>query len=110
VPTARHAIDVSGWEDAIGAVAERLAAAERLGEGRTRDQMLAAALELETTELESMRRALLSLAGRPERVTEQHAMRLAEEASAMTRDGHVRLLAALLLAEARVTGQVQQSG
>lgn len=102
-PEARGKVDVSGWEDALAAVGERLTAAENLGEGRTIDDMLAAALELEMTELDTMRRALLALAGRPARErNHEHAEHLAEEAYRLSTDGHVRLLASLLLAESRV--------
>ena len=101
-PTSRGCIDVAGWEDAIAAVEERLMAAERLGEGSMADQMLGAALELEMTELETMRRALVAMAGRPDRSVEDHSRHLAETATRLSRDTHVKLLAALLLAEARV--------
>jgi rubrerythrin len=101
-PTSRGCIDVAGWQDAIAAVEERLIAAEHLGEGSTVDQMLAAALELEMTELETMRRALVALAGRPVRNGEDHAWDLARQATRLSRNPHVALLAALLLAETHV--------
>ena len=105
-PASRGSIDVTGWEDAIAAVEERLITAERLGEGATGDHMLAAALELEMTELETMRRALVALAGRPARHGEDHASSFAHEATRVSNDPHVGLLAELLLAEA----QVKRSG
>jgi rubrerythrin len=101
-PTSRGRIDMAGWQDAIAVVEERLIAAERLGEGCTTDQMLAAALELEMTELETMRRALVSLAGRPARNDADHAAGLAQQAVRLSQDPHVGLLASLLLAETRV--------
>lgn len=101
-PSNRGCLDVAGWEDAIAAVEERLISAERLGEGSTADQMLAAALELEMTELETMRRALVALAGRPSRNGDDHAAELAEQALRLSTDPHVGLLAALLRAETRV--------
>ena len=101
-PTSRGCIDVTGWEDAIAAVEERLIAAESLREGATGDHMLAAALELEMTELETMRRALVALAGRPARHGEDHAAGFAREATRMSNDPHVALLADLLLAETQV--------
>jgi hypothetical protein len=102
-PVDRGCLDVAGWEDAIAAVEERLIAAERLGEGSTVDQTLASALELEMTELETMRRALVGLAGRPHRNgSEDHAAELARKATRISRDPHVGLLAALLLAETQV--------
>ena len=102
-PANRGCLDVAGWENAIAAVEERLIAAERLGEGSTLDQTLAAALQLEMTELETMRRALVGLAGRPHRNGgEDHAAELARKATLLSRDPHVGLLASLLLAETRV--------
>jgi rubrerythrin len=102
-PPNRGCLDVAGWEDAIATVEERLIAAERLADGSTVDQTLAAALELETTELETMRRALVALAGRPCRNgTADHAAELARKATGLSQDPHVGMLAALLLAETRV--------
>jgi len=102
LPSNHGCIDVAGWEDAIGAVEQGMIAAERLDEGATADDMLAAALELEMTELEAMRRALVALAGRPTRNGEDHAAGLAREATRLTHDPHVGLLATLLQAETRV--------
>ena len=101
-PASRGRVDVTGWEDAIAAVEERLITAEGLGEGASADHMLAAALELEMTELETMRRALVALAGRPARRGEDHAIGFAQEVTRMSNDPHVGLLADLLLAEAQV--------
>jgi rubrerythrin len=101
-PSSRGCVDVAGWEDAIAAVEERLIAAEGLGEGAAADQMLASALELEMTELETMRRALVALAGRPERNGADHAVGFAREATRLSRDPHVGLLARLLEAETKV--------
>ena len=101
-PGSRGCIDVTGWEDAIAAVEEHLIAAEGLGEGASVDHMLAAALELEMTELETMRRALVALAGRPARHGGDHATGFAREATRMSSDPHVGLLADLLLAETQV--------
>jgi len=101
-PSSRSRLDVTGWEDAIAAVEERLIAAESLGEGTTVDHMLAAALELEMTELDTMRRALVGLAGRPAHHGDDHAAGFAREAAKFTNDPHVGVLAALLLAETQV--------
>jgi rubrerythrin len=101
-PPNRGCLDVVGWQDAIATVEERLIAAEQLGDGSAADQALAAALELEMTELETMRRALVALAGRPSRNgTGDHAEELARKATQLSQDPHVGMLAALLLAEAR---------
>ena len=101
-PSSRGCIDVAGWEDAIAAVEERLITAEGLGEGATADDLLATALELEMTELETMRRALVALTGHPARNGEDHAATLAHQAMRVSNDPHVGLLADLLLAETRV--------
>ena len=102
-PPNRGCLDVAGWEDAIATVEERLIAAEQMGDPSTVDQALAAALELEMTELETMRRALVALAGRPAgKGTEDHAAELAHKATKLSHDPHVAMLAALLLAETRV--------
>jgi rubrerythrin len=101
-PSSRGCIDVAGWEDAIAAVEERLIAAESMAEGATVDHMLAAALELEMTELETMRRALVALTGRPARRGQDHAAGFAHQAASVSNDPHVGLLANLLLAETQV--------
>jgi len=102
-PSSRACIDVAGWDDAIAAVEERLIAAEGLGEGAAADHLLAAALELEMTELETMRRTLVGLAGRPAREREDdHGAVFAREAVRLSDDPHVGLLAGLLLAETQV--------
>ena len=101
-PSSRGCLDVAGWEDAIAAVEANLIGAERLGESATVDDMLAAALELEMTELDTMRRALVGLAGRAERCGDDHEAGFAREATRLSSDPHVGLLAALLLAESQV--------
>jgi len=101
-PPNRGCLDVAGWEDAIATVEERLITAEQLEDGSTTDQTLAAALELEMTELETMRRALVALAGRPSGRVADHAAELAHKATQLSHDPHVGMLAALLLAETRV--------
>jgi hypothetical protein len=100
-PSSRGCLDVAGWEDAIAAVEAHLITAEGLGEGATVDDMLAAALELEMTELDTMRRALVGLAGRPEHDGDDHAAAFARGATRFSGDPHVGMLAALLLAESR---------
>jgi rubrerythrin len=101
-PSSHACLDVAGWEDAIAAVEAHLITAEGVGEKATTDDLLAAALELEMTELETMRRALVGLAGRPVRDGGDHAAAFAEEATRFSRDPHVGMLATLLLAESRV--------
>ena len=94
---------LEGWEDAMQEVQRCLVAAEDLGREAPTDRQLAAALDLEMTELEALRYALLAAADRPE-MTEPtaHALRLAEAAGAFSNDPHVGLQAALLRARARL--------
>jgi len=94
---------LSGWEEALGSVEERLAAAEQLDSGAGPDRQLAAALDLEMTELEPLRSLLLAASRQGEAVDpSDHAVRLAEAATRYSDDPHVRLEAALLLARARL--------
>jgi len=94
---------LEGWEEAIEEVQRCLAAAEDLGPGAPTDRQLAAALELEMTELEVLRHALLAAADRPE-FTEPsaHALRLADAAASFSNDPQVGLEAALLRARTRL--------
>ena len=94
---------LDGWEEALVEVEERLGAAERLGSGATASEQLSAALELEMSELDALRRVLLAVTGRPDRSDPgRHAEHLAEMAEPLTEDPHVRLQAALLRARARL--------
>ena len=93
---------IDRWDETLTEVAKRLAAAEQLGPGATPDQQLAAALGLETTELEALRHVLLAASREPtapEPAT--HAARLAEFARG-SHDPQVQLQAALLLVRARL--------
>jgi rubrerythrin len=94
---------LEGWEDAIEEVQRCLAEAEHLDPWAPTDQQFAAALELEMTELDALRHALLAAADRRE-LTEPsaHALRLAEAAATFSKDPHVSLQAALLRARARL--------
>jgi rubrerythrin len=94
---------IDGWEEALAEVEERLAAAERLGASATADQRLAAALELEMTELDAFRMTLLAAANEgPPTEHEDHVERLAAAAEASSADPQVRLQVALLRARARL--------
>jgi rubrerythrin len=94
---------VEGWEEAIAAVEERLAIAERLPGGSTTAEQLSAALDLEMTELESLRHTTLDAARLPERSDQtRHAERLADAAERLTEDPQVRLQVALLRARTRL--------
>ena len=100
---------LDGFEEALGEVEGRLAAAEGLPPGATRNQQFAAALDLEMTELEVVRLALLAAAARPEAPEPHathatHAADLAVRALELSDDPHVQLLASLALARARLKG------
>ncbi len=94
---------VGGWEDVLNDVEERLGIAERLPGTATREQRLAAALDLEITELDAFRKVLLAAAKEsPAQEQDDHAERLATVAERLTHDPQVRLQAALLRARARL--------
>jgi hypothetical protein len=82
----------------------RLRHAEGLGCDVTTDRKLSAALDIELSELESLRRLALHASGIPGTFpTDQtHVHRLADTARQRSRDDHVRLAAALLLARERL--------
>jgi hypothetical protein len=96
--------DIRGWEEALGEIEARLATAEGVGAGGNPDRQLAAALDLEMTELEALRRLLLLVSHRAVREGPQagHAERLADAATRLSEDPHVTLQAALLRARARL--------
>jgi hypothetical protein len=94
---------LDGWEEAIEEVERCLAAAETLGAEATTAAQLSAALDLETSELEALRHALLGACG--EAVGDestQHALRLADAAVRLSDDAQVRLRAALLRARVQL--------
>jgi rubrerythrin len=97
----RAAID--GWEEVLAEAEDRLAVAERLGAGGTTAQQLAAALDVEMTELEALRHVVLAAARAPESNGQvRHTERLADAAAALTDDPQVRLQVALLRTRARL--------
>jgi rubrerythrin len=94
---------LEGWEDAIEEVQRCLAAAEDLGPGAPTDRQLAAALDLEMSELEALRHALLAATDQPEFAEPSaHALRLVDGAVTFSSDPHVGLQAALLRAQVRL--------
>jgi hypothetical protein len=99
----RDAIAIDGCEAALASVAERLRRAESLGSNATGDSRLGAALDLELSELEAIRRVCLQASGRPVSGEHSHVRHLADMAMRRSRDEHVRLGAALLLARYRLT-------
>jgi rubrerythrin len=98
----RPSAQINGWEEAMREAEERLAAAERLGPGAGLDERLAAALEVEMSEIETMRRMVVGLAdpGHMRGAQVDHAVRLADAASKLSEDPQVRLAAAVVRARA----------
>jgi len=103
-PEERDRSAVSGCEEALADVTERLQYAERLGSDVSTDRRLSAALDVELSEIESLRRLALHASGvpGPPHTDETHVHRLADTARRRSRDEHVRLGAALLLARERL--------
>ena len=103
---------IEGCEEALSEVAQRLRHAEDLGPDATADRQFAAALDLELSELETLRRLALeashSAAVPPPE--DAHLRRLADAALRRSRDDHVRLGAALLLARARLAADDRAAG
>jgi rubrerythrin len=94
---------VHGWDEAMAEIESRLAVAERLPAGATKAQQLAAALDIEMTEIDALRQLVLAAANPP--VFEDHTGhvdRLADAAETLTDDPQVRLQVALLRARARL--------
>jgi len=102
-PIDAERIRFEGWAEALGEVAAQLAAAEAIPPGAPPARKLLAALELERTELEAARRAILAAGGvriGNGRSQADHAAHLAAEAARLSEDPDVRLAAALLRARA----------
>jgi rubrerythrin len=95
--------DLSNWDGVVSRIEAKLLEAERLASGAGADQQLAAALELEMTEIEPVRQMLVAASEhRPRRpIAQNHALRLADAAERFSTDPHVRQQAALLRARAR---------
>jgi hypothetical protein len=104
-PRERDSTAVEGCDAALTDVAERLRHAETLGADGTPDSRLAAALDLELSELEALRRLGLRASGGLGTMAADHSHlhRLADTAMRRSRNGHVQLAAALLLARERLT-------
>jgi rubrerythrin len=94
-----------GWPSVVQEVEAKLLAAELLAADASADQQLAAALELEMTEIEPLRQMLVAVSQhRPPRpIAESHALRLAEAAERLSTDPHVRQQATLLRDRVRPT-------
>jgi hypothetical protein len=90
------------WDAVVREVETKLFEAERLAVG-TDDQRLAAALDLEMTEIDALHGMLLSVSHHraPPPIDGTRAVRLADAAERFGADPHVRKRAELLLARAR---------
>lgn len=95
--------DLSKWHGVVGEIEAKLSDAELLASDAGADQQLAAALELEMTEIEPVHQMLVAASEhRPPRpIAQSHALRLADAAERFSTDPHVRQKAALLRARAR---------
>lgn len=103
---------VAGCEAALTDIAQRVRQAEALDPDATLDRRLSAAIEIELSELESLRQLALhasSISGTPP-MDHSHVHRLTDAARQYSRDGHVRLAAALLLARERLAAFTAVSG
>jgi len=105
----RDPAPVAGYEEALADVADRLRHAETLEADATPDRRFAAALDLELSELEALRRLCLRPSGEPA-ADHSHLHRLADAAMRRSRNGHVRLAAALLLARDRLAADAAARG
>jgi hypothetical protein len=95
--------DLDGWKEAVEDVDRCLAAAEGIGGEATTAAHLAAALALETSELEALRHALLVACAEPAADdSAPHALRFADAAIRLSDDPQVRLRAALLRARVQL--------
>jgi rubrerythrin len=103
-PAERDLSAVAGCEAALMDIAERLRHAEALGPDATPDRRFSAAIDIELSELESLRQLALHASGIPgaPHTDHSHVHRLADMARQRSHDGHVRLAAALLLARERL--------
>jgi rubrerythrin len=97
---------ISGkWLEVVGEVEAKLSEAELLARGIGPDLQLAAALELEMTEIEPLRQMLVGVSKhRPPRpIAQNHVLRLADAAEHFSADPQVRQKAAQLRARACAT-------
>jgi hypothetical protein len=96
-------VRMDGWEESIGAITASLDRAERLPADASIDQQLAAAFDVEMSEMEALRHAALA-AGRQryDGGGGDHLARLADVAAQRSSDPHVLMQATLARARARV--------
>ena len=94
---------LDGWAEALAETERRLEGAERLRGETSTARQLSAALDLEMSEIDALRHVVLAACHEPATdAPDTHAERLADEASRLTDDPHVRLQVALLRARARL--------
>lgn len=95
---------LDGWDEALALAIERVEHAERLPAGATDDERLAAALAIEASEIEAVRRVALVTSGEhvPAAPDDPHLCRLVDTALARSSDAHVGLQANLLKARRRL--------
>jgi rubrerythrin len=93
---------LEGWADALRTIEARLERAERLEADASDDRRLAAALDLEGSELEGIRCAALHAAGASVVSDEDHVARLSLVARSASTDPQVQLAATRLLAQERL--------
>jgi len=99
---------IDGWTEAVEE-AERVLGEAEAATTSSRDDRLALALDLERTEIDTLREALLALAGQADpgaHATSRHAAELAEVATRCSTDARVQLKAALVRAHERLAGGV----
>ena len=91
------------WDEVVRRVEEKLSRAERLTGDAGADKHLIAAIELETSEIESLRHMLVTVSRRrvPPPIAESHVLRLADAAERFCAQPEVRQQAALLRARAQ---------
>jgi rubrerythrin len=97
---------ISGkWAEVVREVEAMLSEEELFVGGAGPDQQLAAALELEMTEIEPLHQMLVGVSRHcpPRPIAENHALRLADAAERFSTDPQVRRQAALLRARVRPT-------
>jgi len=101
-------IAIDGCEKALADIAERLRSGEGLPADATADRRFTAAIDLELSELETLRRLAVGASGGGPVVPpeERHLQRLGETAMKRSSNGHVRLAAAVLLARQRLAADV----
>jgi hypothetical protein len=88
------------WTEVVGTIEAKLSGGERLADGADIDQQLAAALELEMTEIEPLRQMLIATGRRrpPRPLVDNHVSRLIDAAERHSRQPYVRRQAELLRA------------